>query len=157
RRVAAAAQSAHVSAQTYVATRAGPEDLLRALADASDTLAAVFGTWKMPWGEGNRFQRIDDKIEPHFDDARPSLGVAFTSGIWGSLASFGTRAYPRTRKWYGNSGNSFVAVVEFGDTLRAMAVTAGGESGHPGSRHFDDQAERYAGGNLRPVYFYRAQ
>ena len=50
-----------------------------------------------------------------------------------------------------------MAVVEFGDTLRAMAVTAGGESGHPGTRHFDDQAERYASGRLRPVYFHRAE
>jgi acyl-homoserine-lactone acylase len=59
---------------------------------------------------------------------------------------------------YGTSGNSFVAVVEFGrDSVRARAVTAGGESGHPGSPHFNDQAERYSTGNLRPVYFYRSQ
>ena len=45
---------------------------------------------------------------------------------------------------YGTSGNSFVAVVEFGDTVRAKAVTAGGESGDPKSPHFNDQAERYA-------------
>ena len=45
--------------------------------------------------------------------------------MWGSLASFGARAYPGTKKWYGTSGNSFVAVVEFGDTVRARAVTAG--------------------------------
>jgi len=37
------------------------------------------------------------------------------------------------------------------------AVTAGGESGHIDSRHFNDQAERYATGNLRPVYFYPDQ
>ena len=49
------------------------------------------------------------------------------------------------------------SVVEFGDKVRARAVTAGGESGHPDSRHFDDEAERYAGGNLREVYFYRDQ
>ena len=34
------------------------------------------------------------------------------------------------------------------------AVTAGGESGDPKSPHFNDQAERYATGNLREVYFY---
>jgi len=62
-----------------------------------------------------------------------------------------------TRKWYGTSGNSFVAVVEFGDSVRARAVTAGGQSGNPASKHFNDQAERYATGNLRPVYFYRSQ
>jgi len=83
--------------------------------------------------------------------------VAFTSAVWGSLASFGARTWPGTRKWYGTSGNSFVAVVEFGDRVRARAVTAGGASGHAGSPHFDDQAARYATGNLREVYFYREQ
>jgi acyl-homoserine-lactone acylase len=54
---------------------------------------------------------------------------------------------------YGTSGNSFVAVVEFTKIgPRARAVTAGGESGDPASRHFNDQAERYASGDLREVY-----
>ena len=84
--------------------------------------------------------------------------MAFTSSNWGSLASFGSRAYSGTKKWYGTSGNSFVAVVEFGkDSVRALAVTAGGESGNPRSRHFNDQAGRYAAGALRPVYFYAGQ
>ena len=55
---------------------------------------------------------------------------------------------------YGTSGNSFVAVVEFGDRVEAFAVTAGGESGDPSSPHFNDQAQNYADGNLRPVYYY---
>ena len=55
---------------------------------------------------------------------------------------------------YGTSGNSFVAVVEFGEKVRALAVTAGGESGDPSSPHFNDQAQIYADGNLRPVYYY---
>jgi acyl-homoserine-lactone acylase len=38
-----------------------------------------------------------------------------------------------------------------------VAVTAGGESGHPSSAHFNDEAQRYATGNLREVYFYPAQ
>ena len=46
-------------------------------------------------------------------------------------------------------------MVEFGPRVRAWAVTAGGESGNPGSPHFNDQAGRYAAGDLRPVYFYR--
>ena len=59
---------------------------------------------------------------------------------------------------YGTSGNSFVAVVEFGaDRVRARAVSAGGESGNAASKHFNDQAARYATGNLRDVYFYPDQ
>ena len=38
--------------------------------------------------------------------------------------------------------------------MTALAVTAGGESGDPSSPHFNDQAELYATGALRPVYFY---
>jgi acyl-homoserine-lactone acylase len=83
--------------------------------------------------------------------------VPFTSAVWGSLASFGARAYPDTKRYYGTNGNSFVAVVEFGDKVRARAVSAGGESGNPSSPHFNDQAELYALGNLREVYFYPSQ
>jgi acyl-homoserine lactone acylase PvdQ len=133
------------------------EQLLQALAAASDKLAADFGTWKTPWGDINRFQRLNDDIAPSFDDAGPSIPVGFTSSQWGSLASFGARAYPGTKKWYGTSGNSFVAVVEFGDTVKAKAVTAGGESGNPASKHFNDEAKRYSTGELRDVYFYRSQ
>src|SRR6185437_7738801 len=90
------------------------------------------------------------------DDAQPSIPVGFTSSRWGSLASFGARTYPNTRKMYGSSGNSFVAVVDFGPQIHARAVTAGGVSGDPKSPHFNDEAQRYATGNLRDVYFYRA-
>jgi acyl-homoserine lactone acylase PvdQ len=133
------------------------EQLLQALSAASDQLARDFGTWKTPWGEINRFQRLNDDIAPRFDDKGPSIPVGFPSATWGSLASFGARAYPNTKKWYGTSGNSFVAVVEFGKTVRAKAVTAGGESGDAASPHFNDQAQRYATGGLRDVYYYRAQ
>jgi len=141
----------------YVATKVAPQELLETLSVASDKLAADFGTWKTPWGRINRYQRLDDDIVPHFNDTEWSTPVAFTSATWGSLASFGARQYPNTRRWYGTSGNSFVAVVEFGDKVRAKAVTAGGESGRAGSRHFNDEATRYATGNLRDVYFYRDQ
>jgi acyl-homoserine lactone acylase PvdQ len=131
--------------------------LLESLAAASDKLAADFGRWNTPWGDINRFQRLTGDIVQPFNDAGPSIPVEFTSAVWGSLASFGARAYPGTKKWYGTSGNSFVAVVEFGDRVRAKAVTAGGESGHPGSKHFNDEAQRYATGALRDVYFYPDQ
>ena len=131
--------------------------MLQALAAASDRLAADFGSWKTPWGAINRFQRLSDDIVATFDDKAPSIPVMFPAATWGSLASFAARAYPNTKKWYGTSGNSFVAVVEFGDKVRARAVTAGGESGDVKSAHFNDQATRYATGNLRDVYFYRDQ
>jgi len=157
RRVGRDARGAGLPVEDYVAARAPAGALLDALSAASDTLAAAFGSWRTPWGDINRFQRLTGDIVQPFNDSGPSIPVAFTSAVWGSLASFGARAWPGTRRWYGTSGNSFVAVVEFGDSVRARAVTAGGESGHPAAPHFNDQASRYATGALREVYFYRAQ
>lgn len=157
RRIAAAATRARMSSLEYAATRATPEEHLKALLAASDQLAADFGTWKTPWGDINRFQRLTDDIVHPFDDTKPSIPVPFTTARWGSLASFAARSYDGSKKIYGTSGNSFLAIVEFGDSVRARAITAGGQSGDPASKHFNDQAERYAAGNLRPVYFYPNQ
>ena len=139
------------------ASKASAEQLLQSFAAASDKLAVDFGSWKTPWGDINRFQRLTGDLVQPFNDAKPSIPVGFTYGQYGSLASFAARAYPGTKKWYGTSGNSFVAVVEFGDKVRAKAVTAGGESGSPSSPHFNDEAKRYSTGDLREVYYYRSQ
>jgi acyl-homoserine-lactone acylase len=157
RRVIGSARSAGLSAEDYIANKALAEMLVESLAAATDKLKANFGGWQTPWGDINRFQRLTGDIVQPFNDAAPSIPVGFTSSMWGSLASFGARAYPGTKKWYGTSGNSFVAVVEFGPRVRALAVTAGAESGDPKSRHFNDQAMRYSTGNLREVYFYHDQ
>jgi acyl-homoserine lactone acylase PvdQ len=132
-------------------------DPLQTLSTVIDRLTADFGSWNIPWGDVNRFQRLTGDIVQPFSDAGASIPVPFTSARWGSLASFGARRYPGTKKMYGTSGNSFLAVVEFGDSVRARAVSAGGENGDPKSPHFNDQAERYASGNLRDVYFYKSQ
>ena len=141
----------------YIAEKATPKVRLEALASAVDRLKRDFGTWGVPWGEVNRYQRLDDSIHPHFSDARPSIPIPFTSSRWGSLASFGAHPWPGTRKYYGNDGNSFVAVVEFGPRVSARAIHVGGASGNPRSAHFTDQAARYATGDLRTVYFWPDQ
>jgi len=157
KRVGDEAKKAGLYLSDYICTKAPAELLLQALSDASDKLSTDFGSWETPWGNINRFQRLTGDIVQPFNDAGPSIPVGFTSAVWGSLASFGAKAYPGKKKWYGTSGNSFVAVVEFGEKVRARAVTAGGESGNPASKHFNDEALRYSTGNLREVYFYRSQ
>jgi len=131
------------------------EARLLALDSTMARLTRDFGDWKTAWGQINRFQRLTGDLQQPFNDNALSTPVGFASARWGSLAAFGARTYPGTKRMYGTSGNSFVAVVEFGDSVRALAVTAGGLSNDPGNRHFNDQAERYAQGKLRQVYFYR--
>jgi acyl-homoserine-lactone acylase len=114
-----------------------------------------FGQWQTPWGDINRYQRLTDDIVQPFDDAKPSLPVGFAASAWGALASF-DGAYPRkTRKIYGSTGNSFVAAVEFGPIVHAKAILSGGESGHPESAHFTDQAHMFVQGRFREVLFNR--
>jgi acyl-homoserine-lactone acylase len=134
-----------------------PAQKLATFDKAVRRLTSDFGRWQVRWGEVNRYQRISPAIDHPFDDAKAGIPVPFGSGRWGSLASFGAARKPGTKRWYGTSGNSFVAIVEFGNRVRARAVTAGGESGNPASPHFNDQAARYASGALREVYFYPDQ
>jgi acyl-homoserine-lactone acylase len=145
-----------LSVEEEIGSKASGQQLLKSLSAATERLNDGFGSWRTPWGKINRYQRLTGDIEQPFNDEGASLPVGFTSSLWGSLASFGARPYPETKKWYGTIGNSFVAVVEFGDRVSAKAVTAGGESGDPSSPHFNDQAKRYTTGNLRDVYFYRS-
>ena len=114
-----------------------------------------FGSWKTPWGEFNRYQRNDGKIAQNFDDAKPSIPVGMASGRWGALASYGTRFGKNTKRQYGTSGNSFVAVVEFGKKVTAKTILAGGQSGDPDSPHFADQSQRYADGSFKDVAYYK--
>ena len=157
-RVASKARESEESVYGYMRTKATGQQRLEALAAASDKLTADFGKWQTPWGDINRFQRISPEIVHPYTDDKPSTPVPFASARWGSLASFGARSYNGSKKIYGSSGNSFVAAVEFGkDGVRARAITAGGLSSDLNSKHFNDQAERYATGNLREVYFYPKQ
>ncbi|REJ76877.1 MAG: acylase [Acidobacteria bacterium] len=133
---------------------AEPDLLVEGLAAAVARLERDFGSWRTPWGEINRLQRLDGAIDQRFDDERESLAVGMASGRWGALASFGAESED-TRRLYGTSGNSFVAVVEFGEQVRARSLLAGGQSGDPESPHFMDQAQLYVDADFKPVAFYR--
>ncbi|MBI3504208.1 MAG: penicillin acylase family protein [Proteobacteria bacterium] len=155
RRSAAPARAKGIPVLDYMATGTSPKERLESLERASAKLTADFGTWKTPWGEINRFQRLTGDIVQPFDDSKPSLPVPFTSSAWGSLAAFGQTTPTKTKRIYGDVGNSFEAVVEFGPTVKAKSLLAGGESGDPASKHFTDQAERYTKQQFKDVRFYR--
>jgi len=137
------------------ASQAKPADLLPSLQLAMDRLEKKFGSWKIPWGELNRYQRLTGDLKESYDDGKPSLPVGFASSTWGCLPSFVSRYMAGTRKRYGVSGNSFVCAVEFGDRILAKSLLAGGESGRLDSRHFQDQAQMYTEGRFKDVLFYK--
>jgi len=142
---------------TYFGTASPLEERLRVFEAVLVKLETDFGTWKMPWGEIHRYQRINGDIRQAFDDDAPSIAIGFASGRWGALAAYGARYHNNTRKIYGTRGNSFVAVVEFGDRVKAKSILAGGQSGDPGSPHFDDQAQDYADMRFKEVPYYKEE
>lgn len=140
---------------TYFGTQSPEGERLAVFQKALEMLKTDFGTWKTPWGEVNRYQRLNGDIRQEFDDAKPSIPIGLASGRWGALAAFGARYANDTKKIYGTRGNSFVAVVEFGEKLKAKSLLAGGQSGDPDSPHFDDQVLPYANGQFKDVAYYR--
>ena len=129
--------------------------LLVQLKNAVELLNKRYGTWNIAWGEINRFQRISNEIDQHYDDDQPSIPVGFTSSQWGQIPSYTSRVYPNTKKMYGVNGNSFICAVEFGKKIKARSLLAGGESGDRSSAHFTDQSLMYSKGRFKEVLFYK--
>ncbi|CAI8215371.1 MAG: Glutaryl-7-aminocephalosporanic-acid acylase [Flavobacteriaceae bacterium] len=134
-----------------------PKKKLALLSATVEQMTADFGTPLIAWGEVNRYQRIDGSIYQAFSDSLPSIAIPHASGRWGALAAYGARYHNNTKKIYGTRGNSFVAVVEFGDKVEAYSLLAGGQSGDPSSKHFDDQTSLYVDGAFKKVPFYKEE
>jgi acyl-homoserine-lactone acylase len=118
-------------------------------------LKTKWGSWQIPWGEINRFQRLSGDINLAYNDSLASLPIGFGPGSWGSLPSFRSSFQKGTKKRYGYNGNSFVCAVEFGTKVKAKSLLAGGNSGDTKSKHFYDQAEMYRKGQFKDVLFYK--
>ncbi|NND16155.1 MAG: acylase, partial [Eudoraea sp.] len=142
---------------TYFGSKSPMAERLQIFQEVLSKLESDFGTWNTPWGEINRFQRINGDIRQPFDDDAPSLPIGFASGRWGALAAYGARYHNNTKRIYGTRGNSFVAVVEFGDKVKAKSILAGGQSGDPDSPHFYDQAQAYADVKFKDVRYYKEE
>lgn len=140
---------------TYFGNASPETERLQVFARVLEQLKEDFGTWELPWGEVHRYQRLNGDIRQAFSDDLPSIPIGFASGRWGALAAYGARYTNNTKKIYGTRGNSFVAVVEFGDTVKAKTILAGGQSGDPESPHFNDQAQRYADVQFKEAAFYK--
>jgi acyl-homoserine-lactone acylase len=137
------------------AKNASPDQLIPQLQMVVYELKIKFGTWQIPWGEINRFQRLLGDINLVYNDDLESLPIGYGPALWGSLPAYKSNYQKDTKKRYGFNGNSFVCVVEFGTKIKAKSLLAGGNSGDPKSKHFYDQAEMYQKGKFKDVLFYK--
>ncbi|MEO9021081.1 MAG: penicillin acylase family protein [Ginsengibacter sp.] len=134
---------------------ASSHELLQPFLFTIKYLEHTFGTWDIPWGQINRFQRISGDIDNHFNDDSTSIPVGFASSTWGMIPSYSSRIFAGTKKRYGVNGNSFICAVEFGKKIKAKSLLAGGESGNRNSKHFFDQGLMYSKGEFKNVLFYK--
>jgi acyl-homoserine lactone acylase PvdQ len=146
-----------VAVTKHFAATATKEQLLLPLLEVVNDLQKKFGTWKMEWGEINRYQRVGNEVDQKYDDARESFPVPFASSLWGMLPAYNSNYFPGTDKRYGVSGNSFICAVEFGKRIRARSLLAGGESSNINSPHFTDQLLMYTKGMFKEVLFYKEE
>jgi len=146
-------QSTFITQRVKKLSQTGGGQQLQFLTDVLKNLQSRFGTWKIQWGDVNRYQRPADGIT--FDDTLPSIPVGATGSGFGQLPSFQSRTV-NTQKRYGYSGNSFIAAIEFGPRIKARSIMTGGQSFDPASKNFTDQAQGFIDGKFKDVLFYKS-
>ncbi len=125
---------------------ADPGKAVEALEFAARAVKQSFGSLQMPWGTFYNF-RVGELSLPAFGAPPEAFGL-FTPNFAaptpeGPLATV--------------AGDSWVAVIEFGDTITARAVLAYGNSTQAASPHMTDQLPLYANKQYRPVWLSREE
>ncbi len=135
-----------------------------ALKKARDKVQSLYGSWKHPWGEAHRLQRVADQRDtPHagvglnsFFEHLPCPGAPGPLGIICTVYSTPEMAVIRPQR-FALVGASYMSVVEFGPTIKANSITPLGTSGRRSSPHFFDQARLYSKKQMKPAWYYASE
>lgn len=128
-----------------------------AIVEASEFLSREQGPDPRGWAWG----RLHQLVFTHYLDEMPALKAVFDRGpypmggdsstIWaGSLLL-------ATRDWRALVGPPFRFIADLADLDHCLGVLAPGNSGHPASRHYDDQIEGWFKGEFHPMLYRREE
>ncbi|MEW6749682.1 MAG: acylase [Candidatus Latescibacterota bacterium] len=131
-----------------LATPSGLADPARAVAVLEQAAAQVrqtYGRLDVPWGEVYRLRRGGRDLP--------------ANGGWDGLGAFGATWYAAadSGRFQASGGDSYVALVEFTEPVRARVLLAYGNASQPHSPHCGDQLELYAAQTLRPAWRTRSE
>ena len=123
-----------------------PKEAVDLLVEAANEVTEMYGAIDIPWGEVNRF-RVD--------------GIEFPgNGGHSKYGIFRTMYFQLNEKnniGYAYHGDTYVAVVEFGDTIRAEVLLSYGNATQPGSMFVGDQLEMLSENKLRTAFLTREE
>jgi penicillin amidase len=128
--------------------------LTQALEGAKEELERDWGTWRVAWGDVNRLQRVQSSGASGFGPETSSVAAAGAPSWAGAMFTLNGASPDGDPRRYGVHGNSYVAVVEFGPTVRARSLHTFGPSADPESPHFFGLAPRYAAGDFKPAWLH---
>jgi acyl-homoserine-lactone acylase len=120
---------------------ADPERAVEAFAWAVPETARRWGAWDVTWGVVHRVRRGDVD--------------APVGGCGGALGCFRVLNFVTDTdgRRVVSGGDGWVIAIEFGDPPRAYSVLGYGQSPDPASPHHADQAELFAAGRMKAVYW----
>ncbi|MEA2512293.1 MAG: acyl-homoserine-lactone acylase [Thermomicrobiales bacterium] len=121
-----------------------PDKAVRALTAAAEQVQALFGRLDIPWGEVARVQRGSLDLP-----ANGFRGDPF--GVFRVLF-FDSSTVETTKEMVAFGGDSYVAAVEFGETVRAQVLMTYGNASQPGSPHLGDQLVLSVREEMRPAW-----
>ena len=118
---------------------------VQALGDAASLVLKTRGALDVPWGDVYRL-RVGGRDLP-------------ANGGPGDLGIFRVVNYAEDKdgKMRATGGDSYVATIEFGPTVRARSLVSYGNASQPGSPHVGDQIALFADKRLKPVWLDRAE
>ncbi len=123
-----------------------PAVAVEALAWAVDDVVRRYGAADVAWGDVHRVRRGSVDLP--------------VGGCSGALGCFRVLAYEQLPdgKRVANSGDGWVLAVEFGAARpRAFSILAYGQNADSTSAHYADQAEMFARGQFKPVWWTEAE
>jgi len=116
-----------------------PKYAVEKLKQAAAQVIQMYGSPDISWGKVARFRR------GKFD--YPANGAPPDFGSYRSINYFSDK----DGKFVADGGDSYVAVIEFGNKPKAMVLLSYGNSSQPGNKHMGDQLKLLSEKKLRPA------